>query len=84
MVEVVSNFIGGQWVGSKSGEMFESINPATEEVLARAPKSSADDVAAAVQAAKEAYRSWRLLPAPRRGEILFRVAQILTDRKSVV
>ena len=81
MVEVVNNFIGGQWVESRSREWFDSLNPATEEVLARAPKSSAEDVAAAVQAAKDSYRNWRLLPAPRRGEILFRVAQLLTERK---
>ncbi|HLV34228.1 MAG TPA: aldehyde dehydrogenase family protein [Spirillospora sp.] len=81
MVEVVKNFVGGQWVDAQSGAVFDSINPATEEVLAKAPNSGAQDVAAAVQAAKDAYKSWRLTPAPRRGEILFRVAQLLTERK---
>jgi len=81
MFEQVNNFIGGKWIGAASGETFDSINPATEEVLAKAPLSGLQDVTAAVQAAKSAYQNWRLTPAPRRGEILFRVAQLLTERK---
>src|SRR5688572_791969 len=81
MPELVRNFVGGQWVDARSGETFETINPATEEVIALAANSSADDVDAAVQAAKQAYKEWRLTPAPRRGEILFRVAQVLQERK---
>ncbi|PJF40787.1 MAG: aldehyde dehydrogenase family protein [Chloroflexi bacterium] len=81
MAELIKNYIAGEWVDSASGETFESYNPANGEVLATAPKSTSDDVDAAVKAAKAAYQQWRLTPAPRRGEILFRVAQILTDRK---
>ncbi|QPC81013.1 aldehyde dehydrogenase family protein [Phototrophicus methaneseepsis] len=77
----VQNFIRGAWVDAKSGATFESINPATEEVLAVAAKSTQDDVAAAVTAAKAAYDKWRLTPAPRRGEILYRAAEILKERK---
>ncbi len=81
MSDLVRNYIGGQWVEARSGETFDSINPATEEVIAPIAKSGAEDVQAAVEAAKHAYKNWRLLPAPRRGEILFRVAQLLTERK---
>jgi len=81
MTELVKNFIGGSWVESKSGATFDSINPATEEVLATSVLGNADDVKAAVEAAKSAYDKWRLTPAPRRGEILFRVAEILKERK---
>jgi aldehyde dehydrogenase (NAD+) len=81
MVDRVRNYIGGKWVDAQSGETFPSHNPATEELVAPAAKSSASDVDGAVQAAKSAYKSWRLTPAPRRGEILFKVAQILTERK---
>lgn len=81
MVDLVRNYIGGAWVEAQSGSTFESLNPATEEVLADAVLSSAGDVDAAVQAARAAYNRWRLTPAPRRGEILFRVAQVLTERK---
>ncbi|MBZ0292264.1 MAG: aldehyde dehydrogenase family protein, partial [Anaerolineae bacterium] len=81
MVEQIKNYIGGEWVASRSGDMLESLNPATEEILATAPNSSADEVNAAVDAAREAYKSWRLTPAPRRGEILFRVAEVLKTHK---
>jgi acyl-CoA reductase-like NAD-dependent aldehyde dehydrogenase len=81
MANLVKNFIGGEWVAARSGEVFETINPATEVVIATVAKSGVEDVNAAVAAAKEAYQKWRLTPAPRRGEILFRVAQVLTERK---
>jgi aldehyde dehydrogenase (NAD+) len=81
MVDLVKNYIGGVWIESRSGQTFDSINPATEEVLATSVKSSREDVAAAVEAAKAAYQKWRLTPAPRRGEILFRVAEVLKERK---
>jgi acyl-CoA reductase-like NAD-dependent aldehyde dehydrogenase len=84
MVELVKNYIGGQWVGAESGETFETYNPATEQVIAPVSKSTAKDVNAAVQAAKSAYINWRLTPAPRRGEILFKVAQLLTERKEEI
>jgi alpha-ketoglutaric semialdehyde dehydrogenase len=84
MVELVRNYIGGHWVAADSGEVFETYNPATEELIAPVSKSSVKDVNAAVQAAKSAYKNWRLTPAPRRGEILFRVAQLLTERKEEI
>jgi aldehyde dehydrogenase (NAD+) len=81
MTTQVRNYIGGEWVDAQSGETFPTHNPATEAVIAHAPQSSAADVQAAVTSAQTAYRSWRLTPAPRRGEILFRVAQLLSERK---
>ncbi|MBI1280062.1 MAG: aldehyde dehydrogenase family protein [Anaerolineaceae bacterium] len=81
MPDIVQNYIGGKWSQAQSGETFPTYNPATEEILAVAPTSSTNDVNAAVNAAKAAYKHWRLTPAPRRGEILFKVAQILTERK---
>lgn len=81
MADLVKNYIGGVWVESRSGETFDTINPATLAVIASVAKSSADDVNAAVAAAKSAYSAWRLTPAPRRGEILFKLAQVLTERK---
>src|SRR5260221_9779815 len=84
MADLVRNFIGGEWVAAISGETFNSINPATEELIAPVARSGVEDVTAAVEAAKHAYKNWRLLPAPRRGEILFRVAQLLTERKEAL
>ncbi|MBX3083430.1 MAG: aldehyde dehydrogenase family protein [Anaerolineae bacterium] len=84
MTELVRNYISGKWVEASSGDTFNSINPATEEVIAPITKSTAADVNAAVEAAKQAYQGWRLTPAPRRGEILFRVAQVLQERKEAL
>lgn len=81
MVDLVKNLIGGDWAESQSGGTFISLNPATEETLAESVLSTQDDVAAAVAAAKDAYDKWRLTPAPRRGEILYRVAELLKERK---
>jgi acyl-CoA reductase-like NAD-dependent aldehyde dehydrogenase len=75
------NYIGGEWVDAASGETFESFNPATGETLGRFPRSSAEDVDRAVQAAKAAFETWRLVPAPKRAEVLFRFARLLEDEK---
>jgi len=81
-MERVKNYINGKWVDSKSGETFDSINPANrDEVIGIVPKSGREDVDQAVKAAREAYEAWRFTPAPRRGEILFRAAEILLRDK---
>ena len=75
------NYIGGEWVDSASGETFESTSPATGDSIGVFPKSSAEDVDRAVDAAKAAYEEWRLVPAPKRGEILYRFANLVMDEK---
>lgn len=80
--KVYKNLIGGEWVESRSGRTFENQNPAnTKDVLGIFPRSNQDDVNDAVEAAKRAFERWRLTPAPRRGEIIYRCAQILQERK---
>jgi len=80
--KVFKNFIDGEWVGSSSGETFENRNPAdTRDLVGVFQKSNKDDVNAAVDAAKRAFAKWRLVPAPRRAEIVFRAAEILIERK---
>lgn len=78
---VYKNYIGGKWVESKSGATFKSINPANGEVVGTVTKSDAADVDAAVEAAAQAFPSWKRYPAPRRAEILFRAGQIMLSRK---
>ncbi len=81
-VKTYNNYIGGKWVPSESGEVFENINPAdTRDVIGRFPLSTSDDVNAAVNAAQEAFDRWRHTPAPRRAEILFRLGEILIRNK---
>jgi alpha-ketoglutaric semialdehyde dehydrogenase len=75
------NYIAGEWVDAAGGETFESVSPANGDRIGVFPKSTAEDVDRAVDAAKSAYEEWRLVPAPKRGEILFRFAQLLTEQK---
>ena len=65
-----------------AAETFESTSPATGEVIGTFPSSGTEDVERAVATAKAAYEEWRLVPAPRRGEILFRFAQVLEREKA--
>ena len=79
------NFIDGAWVPSVSGDLFEDRNPAnTDDVVGVFQKSTAADAADAIDAARLAYERWRLVPAPKRAEILFRAAQLIADRKDAL
>ena len=80
--KVFKNFIDGEWVEASTGETFENRNPAdTRDLVGIFQKSAKADVDAAVAAAKRAFAKWRLVPAPRRAEIVFRAAEILIERK---
>ncbi len=82
MAEKIKNLINGDWVDAVSGSTLESINPADRyDVVGIVPRSGREDVDKAVDAARKAYESWRLVPAPRRGEILFKAAELLQKRK---
>lgn len=79
------NFINGEWVDSSSGERFENRNPARwDEVIGTFPKSTKEDVDRAVQAARKAYKEWRLVPAPQRGEIMKKAGDIMVERKEEI
>jgi alpha-ketoglutaric semialdehyde dehydrogenase len=76
------NLIGGQWVSAQSGETFLNHNPANvDDVVGEFQASGEADVDRAVQAARAAYRRWRLVPAPKRGEILYRTGELLLRHK---
>src|SRR5580698_7543692 len=81
-VKLYKNLIGGQWVAARTGKTFPNVNPAnSDDILGEFQSSGADDVSDAVAAAAEAWKTWRLTPAPKRAEILFRTGEILTQRK---
>ena len=76
------NLIGGQWLPAASGKTILNLNPADQsDVIGAFPSSHAEDVAAAVAAAKQAFATWRLVPAPKRAEILLRAHDILVQNK---
>jgi alpha-ketoglutaric semialdehyde dehydrogenase len=79
---VFRNFINGEWVAPKGGKTHENRNPAnTDEIIGEFPLSTEADVNEAVAAARAAYAKWRLVPAPKRAEILFRAAELLVKHK---
>ena len=74
-------FINGKFVAPKSGKTFKTINPATEEVLAKIAYAELADVNLAVTAARNAFtKTWSKMPAAERGKYLFRIARILQER----
>jgi alpha-ketoglutaric semialdehyde dehydrogenase len=75
------NYIGGEWVDAVGGDTFESVSPANGDTIGVFPKSGPEDVDLAVEAAKAAFEEWRLVPAPKRGEVLFRFGQLLIEHK---
>ena len=75
------NFIGGTWQPASSGQTFPNYNPATGELLGHFPLSGEAEANAAVAAARAAFEKWRLVPAPKRGEILFRVGELMSKYK---
>jgi len=79
--KVFHNYIGGKWQGAQSGQTFPNYNPATGELLGYFPLSTQTDVDAAVAAARTAFEKWRLVPAPKRGEILYRLGELLISHK---
>ncbi len=81
MPEVFYDYIAGQWVECKSKKTFSNINPAnTDETVGLFQASGPEDVQAACEAAAKAQPAWAALPAPRRGEFLFKAAEILESR----
>lgn len=82
MAETLHNYINGVWTQSESGRTFENRNPAdTDDLIGNFPESSPQDVAAATQAATEAFKAWKMMPAPKRGDILRVAGDIMNRRK---
>jgi alpha-ketoglutaric semialdehyde dehydrogenase len=80
--KVHKNYINGEWVDAHGGRTFQNRNPANyTELVGIFPASAKEDVNDAVDAAKAAFTKWRLFPAPRRAEILYRAAETLVKRK---
>ena len=82
MAKKFQNFIDGKWVDAQSGNTFENRNPARwDEVVGVFPKSGKEDVDCAVKCARKAFEQWRLVPAPKRGDIMRKVGDLMVARK---
>jgi malonate-semialdehyde dehydrogenase (acetylating) / methylmalonate-semialdehyde dehydrogenase len=80
-MEVLSNYINNSWIKSKEANTSDVINPATQEILGKVPhgKGTATDVAKAVEAAAEAYKSWSQVPVMKRVQPLYKLKQLLEE-----
>jgi aldehyde dehydrogenase (NAD+) len=80
------NLINGKWQEPGSGKYFENRNPAkwNDDLIGCFPLSSREDVDDAVSAARKAFEKWRLVPAPKRGDVLKRVGDIMVQRKDEI
>ncbi len=77
-----TNLIDGRWTEPSTGAFFADVNPADSlDIIGEFPESTIEDVSAAVDAAARSYQQWRLVPAPKRAEILYRAAGLLSERK---
>jgi aldehyde dehydrogenase (NAD+) len=85
MSEPFKNYIDGKWLEAHSGKTFENRNPANRhDLIGVFPASGSEDVNRAVEAAKKAFATWRLVPAPKRGEMLYRAGELLRSRKEEI
>src|SRR5439155_27317367 len=75
-------FIGGRWVEAAGGETFETIDPATGEVLARVAEGRAEDIDRAVASARRSFNrgTWRELPPVVWAKVLWKVGDMLEER----
>jgi aldehyde dehydrogenase (NAD+) len=81
----MQNLLNNKWVDSVSGRTFENRNPADQDdIIGVFPRSEAEDVNATVNAARNAFKTWRLVPAPKRGDVVRRAGDILTRRKEEI
>ncbi len=76
-VEVLSNYIGGEWIESSAIDLLDDINPANGELLARVPLSTASDVDAAARAARAAQPGWAAVPVAKRARAVFALREAL-------
>ena len=77
----IKNYVGGGWIDAEAGERLDVTNPATGETLAQVPLSGADDVDAAVRAAREAFPGWRATPPLERARACFELKYRLEERR---
>src|SRR5437868_4975851 len=81
--ETYQNYINGKWVTSSSTKKAVNVNPAdTSDLLGEIPLSGEKEATEAVEAAAKAFPAWRAMPAPKRGQILWKAYQIMDARKN--
>ena len=83
MYEKFGQFIDGKWIKSSSGETYQVINPANEEIIGHASKASPEDVDKALKSAEKGLEIWRKIPPWQRSNILRKIADTIREKKDV-
>lgn len=79
---VYKSYVNGRWIDSRSGKTTENLNPAnTNDVIGTIEMASREEARSAVEAAYNAFRDWKRMPAPARGRIVAKAARLMEDRK---
>lgn len=73
----VRNFVNGEWVDSTTKNWLDVKNPATTDTIAKVPMSTKDEMSAAIDAAQEAWWSWRETPPVSRARLMFNLKAIM-------
>src|SRR5947209_20626948 len=84
-MSVYRNFVGGEWIESRSGDEIPNLNPAnTSDVIGTLRLATREEARHAVEAAVKAQKQWRKVPGPERGRVLLRALPILGERKDEI
>ena len=81
MYDKFGQYINGKWQKSSNGNTYDVINPATEEVLGKASKASEEDVAKALNSARNGLEIWKKTPPWQRSKIIRKISDLIRDRK---
>ena len=84
MYEKFGQFIDGKWQQSESGQTYDVINPATEEVLGKASKANSKDVEKALKSAQKGLEIWRNTPPWERAKVIRKIADLIRQRIDII
>jgi len=84
MYEKYGQFIDGKWQKSASGETYDVINPATEEVIGKASKANSEDIQKALKSAEKGLKVWRNTSPWERSKIIRKISELMKERVDVL
>ena len=84
MYEKYGQFIDGKWQKSSSGETYDVINPATEEVIGKASKANGEDIQKALKSAEKGLKIWRNTSPWERSKIIRKISELMKQRVDIL
>ena len=84
MYEKYGQFIDGKWQKSSSGETYDVINPATEEIIGKASKANSEDIQKALKSAEKGLKIWRNTSPWERSKIIRKISELMKQRVDVL